>query len=151
MAEKTSKSSGNSAGFTAEEKAAMKDRAAEMRAEAKGKKGKEDGTADVLAKIAEMPESDRKIAQRIHELITGNVPELTPKTWYGMQGYARDGKVVCFFQNAGKFKTRYSTLGFNDSAQLDEGTFWPTAYAVMNLNAETEKQILALVRKAVGG
>jgi uncharacterized protein YdhG (YjbR/CyaY superfamily) len=137
-------------GFTDEEKAAMKERAAELKAEARrGKKGKADGESDVLAKIAEMTEPDRTMARQIHELIKTNAPDLSPKTWYGMPAYARDGKVVCFFQSAQKFNARYATLGFNDAAHLDEGDMWPTAFALKALGAAEEKKIIALVRKAV--
>jgi uncharacterized protein YdhG (YjbR/CyaY superfamily) len=138
-------------GFTEEERAAMKERAKEVRA---GKRGggaaKADGTTEVLAKIAEMAEPDRSIAERVHALVMGAAPELSPRTWYGMPAYAKDGKVLCFFQNAGKFKARYSTLGFDDSAKLDDGAMWPTSYAVMTLTPAVEREITALVRKAVG-
>ena len=137
-------------GFTKEEKAAMKERAKELKAEARAQKDRSAGEADLLAKIAEMPEADRAKAQRIHEIVTANAPELMPKTWYGMPAYARDGKVLCFFQSADKFNARYATLGFNDVANLDEGAMWPTSFAVMELNAAEEKRIAALVRKAAG-
>ena len=117
-------------GFTDEERAAMKERAREMKAEARANKGKADGEHDVLEKIAEMPEPDRALAERLHALIKANAPELSPKTWYGMPAYARDGKVVCFFQSAAKFKARYATLGFSDEARLDGGSMWPTAFAL---------------------
>ena len=130
-------------GFTAEEKAAMRERARE----AKGA----DGEADLLAKIAEMDEPDRGMAERVHAVITGAAPQLTPKTWYGMPAYAaKGGKVVCFFQPAAKFKARYSTLGFNDGAQLDDGAMWPTAFALTELNGDVEAKIAELVKKAVG-
>ncbi len=140
-----------STGFTAEEKAAMKERAREMKAEARrgARAGKADGESDVLAKIAEMPESDRVMAERLHALIKANAPALSPKTWYGMPAYAKDGKVVCFFQSAQKFNTRYATFGFSDAANLDEGAMWPTAFALTELTAADEARIGALVKKAV--
>ncbi len=135
-------------GFTEEERGAMKERAKELKASARrGKKG--DGESDVLAKIAEMPESDRVIAERLHALIKAIAPDLSPRTWYGMPGYAKDGKVVCFFTAAAKFKSRYATFGFNDVAKLDEGTMWPTAFALTELTADDEARIGALVKKAV--
>ncbi len=138
-------------GFDEEERAAMKERAQELKTATKrGSRSAEvDGESDVLAKIAEMPESDRVIAERIHAIIKASAPELTPKTWYGMPGYAKDGKVVCFFQSSHKFKTRYSTLGFNDVAGLDDGTMWPTAFALTELTAADEARIIELVKKAV--
>jgi uncharacterized protein YdhG (YjbR/CyaY superfamily) len=138
-----------SKGFTAEEKAAMKERAKELKAEARAKKDRAEGESDVLAKIAEMPEPDRAMAQRLHEIIKASAPSLSPKTWYGMPAYARDGKVVCFFQSADKFKARYATLGFNDTANLDEGAMWPTSFALKELTAAEEARIEALVKKAV--
>jgi uncharacterized protein YdhG (YjbR/CyaY superfamily) len=134
-------------GFTDEERAAMKERAKELKASKK--KGKADGESDVLAKIAEMPEADRIMAERLHALIKANVPDLSPKTWYGMPAYARDGKVVCFFQSAAKFKARYATFGFNDTANLDEGSMWPTSFALKELTPAEEERIVALVKKAV--
>lgn len=136
--------------FSAEELAAMKERAKELKATARQAKEKEEGEASLLAKVAEMPEAEAAIATRLHELVKTHAPQLTPKTWYGMPAYAKDDKVVCFFQNAGKFKTRYSTLGFNDSAKLDEGSFWPVAYAIQKLTASEEKVIVSLLKKAVG-
>ena len=136
-------------GFTAEEKAAMKERAKELKAEARAKKGKADGESDLLAKIAEMPEADRLMATRLHEIIKASAPALSPKTWYGMPAYAKDGKVVCFFQSAAKFNARYATLGFNDTANLDEGAMWPTSFALKGLTATEEAWISALVKKAV--
>ncbi len=134
-------------GFTAEERAAMKERAKELKAAAQ----KADGESDVLAKIAEMPEPDRAMATRLHAIITASAPALSPKTWYGMPAYAnKDGKVVCFFQSAQKFNTRYATLGFSDTANLDEGTMWPVTFALKELTAAEEKRIVALVKKAVG-
>ena len=134
-----------SKGFTAEERAAMKERAREVKAAA----GKADGEKDVLAKIAEMPKADRAIAERLHALIKEAAPVLTPRTWYGMPAYARDGKVVCFFQSAQKFKSRYGTLGFSDRANLDKGDMWPTSFALKQLTDAEEKKIRALVKKAV--
>jgi uncharacterized protein YdhG (YjbR/CyaY superfamily) len=131
-----------SKGFTAEERAAMKARAREL-------KSKEDGESAVRAAIAEMSPQDRAIAERVHAIIKGAAPDLTPKTWYGMPAYAQDGKVVCFFRNAGKFKERYAMFGFNDTAKLDEGSMWPVAFALEKLTAADEKRIAALVKKAV--
>jgi uncharacterized protein YdhG (YjbR/CyaY superfamily) len=138
-------------GFTAEERAAMKERVQELKAEARrgSKKGKADGEGDVLAKIAEMKGSDRAMAKRIHEIVKASAPDLSPRTWYGMPAYAKDGKVVCFFQSAQKFKSRYATFGFNDRAKLDEGAMWPTAFALKELNAAGERKIAALVKRAV--
>jgi len=138
-----------SKGFTDEEKGAMKERAKELKAEARRDAAKADGEQDVLAKIAEMPESDRAMAERLHAVIKANAPALSPKLWYGMPAYTQDGKVVCFFQAAQKFNTRYATLGFNDSANLDEGTMWPTAFALTKLTAADEAKIGALMKKAV--
>ena len=139
--------------FTDEERAAMKDRAQELKADARGgaKKDKADGENDVLAKIAAMQEPDRTMAQRLHALIKDSAPALSPKTWYGMPAYAKDGKVVCFFQSAQKFNTRYATFGFSDTANLDEGSLWPVAFALKGLTAAEEARILALVKKAVTG
>jgi uncharacterized protein YdhG (YjbR/CyaY superfamily) len=136
-------------GFTDEEKAAMKERAKELKAEERANKKKEEGERDVLEKIAEMTGSDRTMAERLHAIITTNAPDLWPKTWYGMPAYARDGKVVCFFQSAEKFDARYATLGFNDTANLDEGAMWPTSFALKELTAAEEAKIVALVKKAV--
>ncbi len=133
-------------GWTDEERAAMKEHAKELK-KASGKKG--DGEADVLEKIAAMPPSDRAMAERIHAIVKENAPELTSRTWYGMPAYAKDGKVVCFFQDAAKFKARYATLGFNDAAKLDDGAMWPTAFALTNLTAADEKRIGELVKRAV--
>jgi uncharacterized protein YdhG (YjbR/CyaY superfamily) len=138
-------------GFTAEEKAAMKERAKELKAEARAKTDRAAGEKDLLAKIAEMQGSDRAMAKQIHEIITASAPALSPKTWYGMPAYAnKDGKVVCFFQSAQKFNARYATLGFSDTANLDEGAMWPTAFALKELTAAEEAKIVALVKKAVG-
>ncbi|MFM9370625.1 iron chaperone [Streptomyces sp. Da 82-17] len=137
-------------GFTEEERAAMKERAKELKpARRGGRAAKADPEAELLAKVAEMPDEDRALAERIHALVREAAPELTPKTWYGMPAYAKDGKVVCFFQSAHKFKSRYATLGFNDTARLDEGSMWPTAYAVKELTPADEELITALVRRAV--
>jgi uncharacterized protein YdhG (YjbR/CyaY superfamily) len=142
-----------SEGFTDEERAAMKERARELKAEARrsprAKKDKADGESDVLAKIAEMPEPDRAMAERLHEIIKASAPALSPKTWYGMPAYAKDGKVVCFFQSAQKFNSRYATLGFSDKANLDEGAMWPTSFALKELTAAEEAKISALVKRAV--
>ncbi|HEY5901423.1 MAG TPA: DUF1801 domain-containing protein [Anaerolineales bacterium] len=145
-AKKTTK---DSQGFTAEEKAAMKERVRELKAEARAAQDKAAGESDLLAKIAEMPEPDRSMATRIHAIITANAPALSPKTWYGMPAYARDGKVVCFFQSAHKFKSRYATLGFSDQANLDDGPMWPTSFALTNLTAADEATIAALVKRSV--
>jgi len=134
--------------FTDEERAAIKERAAELKKTKR--RGSKNGEQDVLDKIAELPEADRVLAQRIHELVREHAPELTPKTWYGMPGYAKNGTVCCFFQAAGKFKTRYATLGFNDNASLDDGTMWPTAYALTELTADNERRIVELLRRAAG-
>ena len=146
---KTTQKSGTTAkGFTPEERAAMKERARELKAEARANKSRADGESDVLAKIAEMPESDRAMAERLHAIVKASAPSLSPKTWYGMPAYAKDGKVVCFFQSAQKFKTRYATFGFSDKANLDEGSMWPTAFALKELTATEEAKIGALVKKA---
>jgi len=141
-----------SQGFTDEERAAMRERAQELKAAARrGRRaGKADGEHDVLAKIAEMPEPDRAMAERLHAIVKSAAPELSPKTWYGMPAYAnKEGKVVCFFQSAQKFKTRYATFGFSDTAKLDEGALWPVAFALKELTATEEARISALVKKAV--
>ncbi|GHC60177.1 iron chaperone [Streptomyces flavofungini] len=138
-------------GFTEEERSAMKERAKELKASSRRGSAKADPEADVLAKIAEMPESDRVLAARIHEIVKASAPELTPKLWYGMPAYARNGKVLCFFQAAQKFKSRYATLGFSDEAKgLDDGTMWPTVFALTTLTAADEARIGELVRTAVG-
>jgi uncharacterized protein YdhG (YjbR/CyaY superfamily) len=137
-------------GFTADEKAAMKERAKELKAEARASKDKEAGENDALAKIAEMPEPERTMAKKLHEIIKANGPDLAPKTWYGQPAYAnKDGKIVCFFQSAKKFDTRYATLGFNEEAKLDDGAMWPTAFALKELTPAVEKKIAELVKKAV--
>ena len=137
-------------GWSAEEKQAMKDAAADKRRAKKGKTTPEEDLAEVLAKIAAMADDDRAIAERIHAIVTKAAPNLAPRTWYGMQAYARDGKVVCFFQDAGKFKARYGTLGFQDAAELDDGDMWATSFAVTRITPAVEKQITALVKKAAG-
>jgi uncharacterized protein YndB with AHSA1/START domain/uncharacterized protein YdhG (YjbR/CyaY superfamily) len=136
-------------GFTDDEKAAMKERAKELKAEARADRDRAAGEKDLLEKIKEMPEPDRGMAARLHQLISENAPTLSPKTWYGMPAYAIDGKVVCFFQSAQKFDSRYATLGFSDAANLDEGAMWPSAYALARLTAKEEKTIIELVKKAV--
>ena len=138
-----------SKGFTAEERAAMKERAKELKAEARADRDRAAGEKDLLAKIAEMPDPDRKMAKRLHAIVTASAPDLSPKTWYGMPAYARDGKVVCYFTPASKFQSRYATFGFNDTANLDDGTMWPTSFALKKLTAAEEKRIAALVKKAV--
>jgi uncharacterized protein YdhG (YjbR/CyaY superfamily) len=145
----TSASGKTSKGFTGEERAAMKERAQELKAEARANKSRADGERDVLAKIAEMKGPDRAMAKRLHAIVTASAPALSPKTWYGMPAYARDGKVVCFFQSAQKFNTRYATLGFSDAANLDKGAMWPTSFALKELTAADEATIGALVKKAV--
>jgi uncharacterized protein YdhG (YjbR/CyaY superfamily) len=147
--QRTKKGTQKSKGFSDEERAAMKERAQELKAEARAKKGKADGERDVLAKIAEMQEPDRAMAERLHAIVKAGAPALSPKTWYGMPAYAKDGKVVCYFQSAQKFKTRYSTLGFSDTANLDEGAMWPVAFALKELTAAEEARIVALLKSAV--
>jgi uncharacterized protein YdhG (YjbR/CyaY superfamily) len=127
----------------------MKERAKELKAEERANKNRAEGESDLLTKIAEMPEPDRAIAKRIHEIITASAPALMPRTWYGMPAYARDGKVICFFTPASKFNTRYATFGFNDDANLDEGAMWPTSFALKELTAAEEQRIAALVKRAV--
>jgi uncharacterized protein YdhG (YjbR/CyaY superfamily) len=141
----TTASNKKSKGFSAEEKAAMKERAQELKAEA----AKADGESALLAKIAEMPEPDRAMAKRLHTLIKATAPDLTPRTWYGMPAYAKDGKVVCYFTPASKFKERYATFGFNATANLDQGVIWPTSFALKELTPAAEAKIRALVKKAV--
>ena len=147
---KTTRKSGTAArGFTPEERAAMKERARELKAEARANKSRADGESDVLAKIAEMHGTDRDMAKRLHAIVKASAPALSPRTWYGMPAYAKDGKVVCFFQSAQKFNSRYATFGFSDKANLDEGAMWPTAFALKELTAADEARIGALVKKAV--
>jgi uncharacterized protein YdhG (YjbR/CyaY superfamily) len=137
---------GSTTGFSADEKAAMRERARELKAEA----NKADGEKQLLERVAQMPEPDRAMAKKLHAIVKANAPGLAPKTWYGMPAYAdQDGKVVCFFQDADKFKARYATLGFNDGAKLDDGDFWPTSFALIKLTPAAEKKIVALVKKAV--
>jgi len=138
-----------STGFTDEERLAMKERAKELKAEERMNKDRAAGERALLEKVAEMPEPDRGMAERIHAIVTASAPSLSPKTWYGMPAYARDGKVVCFFQGANKFQARYATFGFNDTANLDEGAMWPTSFALKELTAAGEAAISALVKKAV--
>ena len=144
-AKRTTAASKKSKGFTAEERAAMKERAQELKAAER----KADGESDVLAKIAEMPKADRSLAKRLHALVKANAPDLSPKTWYGMPAYAKDDKIVCYFQSATKFKSRYATLGFSDSASLDEGAVWPTSFALKELTPAEEAKIGKLLKKAV--
>jgi uncharacterized protein YdhG (YjbR/CyaY superfamily) len=150
--QKPAKATGKeSEGFTEEERSAMKERARELKAARRGgRAGKADEEGEVLAKIAEMAAPDRALAERLHAIVKASAPVLSPKLWYGMPAYARDGKVVCFFQSATKFKTRYATLGFSDQASLDEGALWPTAFALVALTAAEEARIGALVKRAVG-
>jgi len=146
-AKRTTATGKTSKGFTADERAAMKERARELKAARSG--GKADGESDVLAAIAKMPEPDRAMAKRLHTIIKDSAPGLSPKTWYGMPAYAKDGKVVCFFRGAHKFKERYAMFGFNDTANLDNGAMWPVAFALTELTAAEEAKIRALVKKAV--
>ena len=141
----TTKRTGSTKGFTAAERAAMKERAKELKAEA----AKADGEKALLEKVAEMKGTDRAIAKRLHKVITAAAPGLAPKTWYGMPAYAKDGKIVCFFQSAAKFDSRYATFGFSDEANIDQGAMWPTSWALKDLSAAEEKKIVALVKKAV--
>ena len=137
-------------GFTAEERAAMKERAAELKAAARRSQTRADGERDLLEKVAEMPEPDRSLAERLHAIITASAPALSPKTWYGMPAYALDGEVVCFLQSGQKFKTRYMTLGFSDKAHLDDGEMWPTSFALQRLTPTEEAKVRALLKRAVG-
>ena len=147
-AKRTAASGRKPKGFTDEERAAMKERAREVKAESR-RGSRADAEKDVLAKIAEMPKADRALAKRLHEIVKATAPDLSPKLWYGMPAYAKDGKVVCFFQSAQKFKARYATLGFSDNANLDDGDMWPTSFALKQLGAAEEKRIGALVKQAV--
>ena len=150
ITQKTATSRKKTDGFTDDERAAMKERAKELKAEARTNKNRAEGESDLLAKIAEMPEPDRAMAARLHEIVTENAPTLMPKTWYGMPAYANnDGKIVCFFQSAQKFGARYATLGFNDAANLDDGAMWPTSFALKGLTADVEAKIGTLVKQAV--
>ena len=151
MAEKKPEKKGtakSAAGFSADERAAMKERAKELKAEARANKSKAEGEGDLLAKIAEMPEPDRSMAKRLHEIVKEAAPDLVPRTWYGMPAYAKDGDVLCFFQSADKFKVRYATFGFSDKANLDKGALWPVAFALKELTSSEEAKIAALVKKA---
>lgn len=143
-------SSGKAATFSAEEKAAMKAYAQELKAQARADRSRQDGEREVRAAIARMAASDRAMAERVHALVKAHAPLLVPRTWYGMPAYSRDDRVVCFFKDAQKFKDRYATLGFNDSAALDDGAMWPTAFALKAIDAAVEKRIAALLKKAVG-
>lgn len=148
--QKTAQPEMKNQGFTDVEKAAMKERARELKAEARAVKNRAEGEKALLEKLAELPEPDRSMGERIHAIVTENAPELLPKTWYGMPAYAnREGKIICFFQPASKFNTRYATLGFNEDARLDDGSMWPTAFALKELTPAGEDQIAALVKKAV--
>jgi len=144
------KKSAKSATFTDDEKAAMKERAKELKAEARRGAVEAEGEADVLVKIAEMPDPDRDMAERIHAMVKANAPALSSRTWYGMPAYTKDGKVVCFFKSADKFKSRYATFGFEEAARLDDGAMWPTSYALTELTAADEKRLGELVKKAAG-
>jgi uncharacterized protein YdhG (YjbR/CyaY superfamily) len=148
-AKSTTASGKKSEGFTDEERSAMKERARELKAEARANRDRAAGESDLLAKIAEMKGSDRAMAKRIHAIVKASAPALSPKTWYGMPAYAKDGKVVCYFQSAQKFNSRYATFGFSDEANLDEGAMWPTSFALKELTAADEARIAALVEKAV--
>lgn len=147
--QKSSKLAATSKGFTSEERAAMRERVRELKAEARANKDREAGEKEVLAAITKMPEPDRSMAARLHTVIKASAPELAPKTWYGMPAYAKDDKIVCYFRPAYKFKDRYATFGFNDKASLDDGSMWPTAFALKELTAAVEARIIALVKKAV--
>ena len=150
MATTKTASTSSTEGFTADERAAMRERAKELKAEARRGARRADGQRDLLEKVAEMPPSDRAMATRIHEIISECAPSLDPKTWYGMPAYARDGKILCFFQSAAKFQARYATFGFQDVAHLDDGTMWATSFALTELTPAAEAQIKALVEQAVG-
>jgi uncharacterized protein YdhG (YjbR/CyaY superfamily) len=145
----STKATQKSKGFTADERAAMRERARELKAEARGNKNRAAGEADLLAKIAEMEKADRALAERVHAIVTASAPDLSPKTWYGMPAYAKDGRVVCFFQSAAKFNSRYATLGFSDQANLDKGPMWATSFALKELTPADEARIRALVKQAV--
>ena len=148
-AKRTTSTGTTSKGFTAEERAAMKERARELRAEARANRAKADGERDVLAAIATMKGKDRAMAKRLHGIVKASAPDLSPKTWYGMPAYAKDGEVVCYFQSAQKFKTRYATFGFSDAANIDKGDVWPVAFALKELTAAEEAKLATLVKKAV--
>ncbi len=146
---KTAARSSSSGGFTAGERAAMKERARELKAEERLSKDREAGERDVVAKIREMPQPDRRMAERVHEIVKTSAPDLAPRTWYGMPAYTKNGKVVCFFKPAQKFNSRYATFGFEDAANIDDGSMWPTSYALTGLTSADEKKIAALVKRAV--
>jgi uncharacterized protein YdhG (YjbR/CyaY superfamily) len=148
-AKSATKDTKSAKGFTDEERAAMRERAKELKAEERANRSRADGERDVLEAIAKMKAPDRAMAERIHAIVTATAPDLMPKTWYGMPAYARDGKVVCFFKNADKFNSRYATLGFEEAANLDEGAMWPTAFALTKLTKAVEAKIAALVKRAV--
>jgi uncharacterized protein YdhG (YjbR/CyaY superfamily) len=148
-AKSATKDTKSAKGFTDEERAAMRERAKELKAEERANRSRADGERDVLGAIAKMKGPDRAMAERIHAIVTATAPDLMPKTWYGMPAYARDGKVVCFFKNAEKFNSRYATLGFEEAANLDEGAMWPTAFALTKLTKADEAKIAALVKRAV--
>ena len=147
-AKRTSAAEPGSKGFTADEKAAMRERARELKAESKASASRADGERELLAKIAEMPPADRAMAERLHKLVTASAPQLAPKTWYGMPAYTKDGKIVCFFKAASKFESRYATFGFEENAKLDDGSMWPTSWALTKLTAADEAKIGAVVKKA---
>ena len=148
-AKRTEAAARGSKGFTADEKAAMRERARELKAESRANATRAEGERDLLAKIGEMPPPDRKMAERLHGIITAAAPQLAPKTWYGMPAYTRDGKIVCFFKAASKFDSRYATFGFEENAKLDEGAMWATSWALTKLTSADESKIAALVKKAV--
>lgn len=149
MAERGTTAKSKKAGFSDAEREAMKERAKEIKAKSRAKKGKADGEADLRAKIAEMNASDRAMAKKIHTIVKATAPELEPSTWYGMPAWTRDGKVICFFTPAGKFKERFASFGFQESANLDDGTMWPTAFALLEVDAASEARIADLVKRAV--
>lgn len=146
----TKKATAKKSVFSAEEKAAMQEYVREKKAEAKGDRSRAEGEKEVLAKIAKLPPADRVLAKRVHEIVSANAPELMPKTWYGMPAYAKDDKVVCYFQDAHKFKARYATLGFSDKAHLDDGDMWPVVFALKRLGSKEEARIIALLKTAIG-
>jgi uncharacterized protein YdhG (YjbR/CyaY superfamily) len=149
MAESKSATKSSSKGFSAEEKAAMRERARELKAEERWNKNRAEGERALLAKLAEMPESDRALGERLHAIVSASAPALSPKLWYGMPAWAKDGKVLCYFQGASRFDARYATFGFNDNATIDKGAMWPTSFAITELNAADEAKLAALVKKAV--
>jgi uncharacterized protein YdhG (YjbR/CyaY superfamily) len=149
MAESKAATKSSSKGFSAEEKAAMRERARELKAEERWNKNRAEGERALLAKLAEMPESDRALGERLHAIVSASAPSLSPKLWYGMPAWAKEGKVLCYFQGASRFDARYATFGFNDNATIDKGAMWPTSFAITELNAADEAKIAALVKKAV--